>query len=71
MTAVASGRSRGCPARIYWPHSHVSEIDMNPKRLLTGLLCSLTFCTATAQAQTTTITTEYLMTLYAPLEAPQ
>lgn len=39
-----------------------------PKYLFTALL--LMFAGA-AQAQTTSIATEYLMTLYAPLEAPQ
>lgn len=44
---------------------------MNIKRALPALLCGLVLGGSIAQAQTTTITTEYLMTLYAPLEAPQ
>ena len=42
---------------------------------LTPCLCAVTLAVAlspaTARAQTTQITTEYLMTLYAPLDPPQ
>ena len=44
---------------------------MKLKHMILGALCSLGLGATTADAQTTTITTEYLMTLYAPLEAPQ
>jgi hypothetical protein len=44
---------------------------MNIKCALPALFCALALSSPIAQAQTTTITTEYLMTLYAPLEAPQ
>jgi hypothetical protein len=40
-------------------------------RILCAALCSISFASALARAQTAKITTEYLMTLYAPLEAPQ
>jgi len=41
------------------------------KRILSGALCVFAFSAALARAQTTKITTEYLMTLYAPLDPPQ
>lgn len=41
---------------------------MNIKRALSVLFCALALSSSIAQAQTTTITTEYLLTLYAPLE---
>lgn len=41
------------------------------KRILNAALCLIGFASALAGAQTTKITTEYLMTLYAPLETPQ
>ena len=41
------------------------------KRMTAALLLALAFTSTIAQAQTTSISTEYLMTLYAPLEAPQ
>ena len=44
---------------------------MKSKRCVSMLLVALALSAATAQAQTTEITTEYLMTLYAPLEPPQ
>lgn len=44
---------------------------MNLKQIFSGVLCALAFACTAAQAQTTAISTEYLMTLYAPLEAPQ
>lgn len=44
---------------------------MTIKRVLPVLFCALALSSSIAHAQTTTITTEYLMTLYAPLEAPQ
>jgi len=40
-------------------------------RILRAVLCLLAFSPAFAGAQTTKITTEYLMTLYAPLDPPQ
>lgn len=39
------------------------------KHILRGVLCALALISAEATAQTTTISTEYLMTFYAPLEA--
>jgi hypothetical protein len=44
---------------------------MTPRRILGGVVCALAFSSTCAYAQTTEITTEYLMTLYAPLDAPQ
>lgn len=44
---------------------------MTLSRILFGALCVLAFSSVFAHAQTTKITTEYLMTLYAPLDAPQ
>jgi Protein of unknown function (DUF3237) len=44
---------------------------MAMKRILNAALCLIGFASALAGAQTTKITTEYLMTLYAPLETPQ
>jgi hypothetical protein len=41
------------------------------KRILSAALCLITLSSASAGAQTTNITTEYLMTLYAPLDPPQ
>jgi len=41
------------------------------RRILFGVVCALAFSSTGAYAQTTEITTEYLMTLYAPLDAPQ
>jgi hypothetical protein len=41
------------------------------KRILSAALCLVVLGSATAGAQTTKITTEYLMTLYAPLDPPQ
>lgn len=44
---------------------------MNLRRFVCGVLLALAFSPAVAGAQTTQITTEYLMTLYVPLDAPQ
>jgi len=44
---------------------------MNLKRSMGGVFLALAFSSAMAHAQTTQITTEYLMTLYAPLDPPQ
>ena len=44
---------------------------MNLNRTLFGLLCVLACGFTSVQAQTTAIETEYLLTLYAPLDAPQ
>lgn len=41
------------------------------KRTLSVALCLIAFAFVGARAQTTKITTEYLMTLYAPLDTPQ
>ncbi len=41
------------------------------KRILSAALCLTAFASALAGAQTTKITTKYLMTLYAPLDTPQ
>jgi hypothetical protein len=41
------------------------------KRILSAALCLVALGSAAADAQTTKITTEYLMTLYAPLDPPQ
>jgi Protein of unknown function (DUF3237) len=41
------------------------------RKILSSVLCLMTLGSASASAQTTTITTEYLMTLYAPLDPPQ
>ena len=41
------------------------------KRVLGAAVCLIAFASAPAGAQTTKITTEYLMTLYAPLDTPQ
>lgn len=41
------------------------------KRILGAALCLIAFSSALAGAQTTKITTEYVMTLYAPLDPPQ
>ena len=40
-------------------------------RILSAALCLIAFGYAPAYAQTTNISTEYLMTLYAPLDPPQ
>lgn len=40
-------------------------------QILRGLLCVLAFTVTVTSAQTTQITTEYLMTFYAPLDPPQ
>jgi Protein of unknown function (DUF3237) len=45
--------------------------EMKKKRILSAALFLTAFSSATAGAQTTTITTEFLMTLYAPLDPPQ
>ena len=42
---------------------------MTLRRILFGF-CALAFSSVCAHAQTTKIATEYLMTLYAPLDAP-
>lgn len=44
---------------------------MTLKQIAFGVSCVLVLAAAPAHAQTTQISTEYLMTLYAPLEAPQ
>jgi len=44
---------------------------MTLKSILTSVSCALVLAASTLQAQTTQISTEYLMTLYAPLAAPQ
>ena len=44
---------------------------MTLRQILVSVSCALTFTSCAVQAQTTQISTEYLMTLYAPLEAPQ
>ena len=44
---------------------------MNLKQIFSGVLCALAFACTAAQAQTTAVSTEHLMTLYAPLEAPR
>lgn len=44
---------------------------MSLKRGVCGVFVVLAFSSAVAHAQTTQIATEYLMTLYAPLDAPQ
>lgn len=44
---------------------------MTFQQILISVSCALAFTAYTVQAQTTQISTEYLMTLYAPLEAPQ
>ena len=44
---------------------------MTLKPILVSLACALGLTVTAVQAQTTQITTEYLMTLYAPLDAPQ
>lgn len=44
---------------------------MTLQQILMSVSCALALTTYTVQAQTTQISTEYLMTLYAPLEAPQ
>jgi hypothetical protein len=44
---------------------------MGMKRILSAAFCLIAFTSALAGAQTTKITTEYLMTLYAPLDKPQ
>jgi hypothetical protein len=44
---------------------------MAMKRILSAALCLIAFASALAGAQTTKITTEYLMTLYAPLDTAQ
>lgn len=41
------------------------------KRLLSAALCLIAFSSAFSGSQTTKIATEYLMTLYAPLDPPQ
>ena len=41
------------------------------KRTLSAALCLMVFSSALAGAQTTKLTTEYLMTLYAPLDTPE
>ncbi len=41
------------------------------KRILSVALCLMVFGSALAGAQTTKLSTEYLMTLYAPLDTPQ
>jgi hypothetical protein len=47
------------------------ENGMTLKRSSCGVLLALAFSSVMAHAQTTQITTEYLMTLYAPLDPPQ
>jgi hypothetical protein len=44
---------------------------MTLQQILVNVSCALALTACTVQAQTTQISTEYLMTLYAPLEAPQ
>lgn len=44
---------------------------MLARRMLLGLVAWLALGAAWVQAQTTSVSTEYLMTLYAPLDAPQ
>lgn len=39
---------------------------MNLKQIFFGVLCTLAFACTLAQAQTTAVNTDYLMTLYAP-----
>ena len=41
------------------------------RQILRAAVCLMACCPAAAAAQTTKITTEYLMTLYAPLDPPQ
>ena len=41
------------------------------RKILCAALCLMVACPAAALAQTTKIATEYLMTLYAPLDPPQ
>ncbi len=41
------------------------------KRILSAALCLIAFASALPGAQTAKISTEYLMTLYAPLDTPQ
>lgn len=44
---------------------------MTLRQILVSISCALTFTSCTVQAQTTRISTEYLMTLYVPFEASQ
>ena len=44
---------------------------MRLRQILVSVSCALALTATAVQAQTTQISTEYLMTLYAPLEAPQ
>lgn len=44
---------------------------MRLRQILASVSCVLALTATTVQAQTTQISTEYLMTLYAPLAAPQ
>lgn len=44
---------------------------MTLQQILVSVSCALAFTPCIVQAQTTHISTEYLMTLYAPLDAPQ
>ena len=44
---------------------------MKIRRILSGVVCALAFASTYADAQTAVISTEYLMTLYAPLDPPQ
>jgi len=44
---------------------------MTMKQILSAALCLIAFSSSLASAQTTKITSEYLMTLYAPLDPPQ
>jgi hypothetical protein len=48
-----------------------TEDEVMLKPILQGLLCVLALSTTAAPAQTTQISTEYLMTFYAPLDPPQ
>lgn len=44
---------------------------MISQQILVSVFCALAFTPCIVQAQTTQISTEYLMTLYVPLDAPQ
>ena len=46
-------------------------IQMTRRRIVLGVISALAISSASARAQTTQIKTEYLMTLYAPLDPPQ
>jgi hypothetical protein len=59
------------PRPLAFDDQYKTEDEVMLKQTLRGLVCVLALSASAAPAQTTQISTEYLMTFYAPLDPPQ